>query len=194
MKKQLLILLCLLSLLGGCASVPKTTADGQAWQDDWTQIGRNIGVEAPAQLTLLDNKGELAADGLYYATWVTGESVPYENSDGETIDLYDAQLYFLASESSNETAAQENCSLWLAAAKEQYAVLTEDTINCNGQTYTIITYQCTGEDNPYDRGVSAFGTCGVNAVCVEFTCIESCKEDLTSILTELLNGCHYRDN
>ena len=95
-KKYLPTFAFLLLLLAGCSSSP-ATADTPKWEEDWTRIGNYIAVDAPEELTLSDNKETLAADGLYYATWVTGSSVPYENSDGETIDLYDAQLYFLAS-------------------------------------------------------------------------------------------------
>lgn len=191
-KKKLSALLLLSLLLTGCTSAPKFTTDGQNWEDDWINIGSNIGIEAPEELTLSDNKDALAADGLYYATWVAGSSVPYKNSDGETIDLYDAQLYFLASESPSEESAREECSIWLTAAKENYEVQTETEITCNGQSYTLITYICTGDNTPYDRGVSAFGTCGINAVCAEFTSLENYTKDLTPILTEFLNNCHYR--
>ena len=191
-KRMLLPFACLLLLLTGCTSTPQITTDGKEWKDDWVNIGRNIGVDAPEQLTLLENKDALAADGLYYATWIDGDPTPYKNSDGDTIDLYDAQLYFLAKEAPDEDAARKDCLTWLAAAKENYKIFSEDTITCNGQTYTLITYDCIGEDNPYDHGVSTFGTCGVNAVCTELTCLKNYKEDLEPLLTEFLNGCHYK--
>lgn len=190
-KKYLLILTCLLFLLTGCSASPESTANHPDWKSTWTKIGNNIAIDAPKELTLLDQKEALAAEGLYYATWTAGSSVPYENSDGETIDLYDAQLYFLASESTKETSAQQNCSAWLAAAKENYDVQAEDIITCNGHSYTLITYRCVSENTPYDRGVSAFGTCGNIAVCAEFTCVENYSGDLESILTQVLDGCHY---
>lgn len=193
MKKiKLLLFVFLVLIFTGCTSRPQTTTDGKKWSDDWINIGRNIGVDAPKQLTLLDNKETLAADGLYYATWTDGNAAPYENSDGDTIDLYDAQLYFLASEASNEKAALEACNSWLTAAKENYEIISEHTVTCNGHSYALITYNCVGEDTPYARGVSAFGACGVNAVCVEFTCLENYEKDLEPILTKLLDGCHYR--
>lgn len=192
-KKKLLSLTCCLTLLlTGCSSAPKTAVDGQNWQKTWTRVGTNIGIDTPKQLTLLDNKETLAADGLYYATWVTGGSVPYENSEGDTIELYDAQLYFLTNEATSEKKAHDACDTWLAAARKNYEICTENTITCNGQSYTMITYNCIGKDNPYAHGVSAFGTCGVNAVCAEFTCVENYTEDLEPLLTDVLNGCHYR--
>lgn len=193
MKKiRLLIFACLVLILTGCNSAPKTTTDNQEWKDDWTNIGRNIGIDVPDELTLLDNKETLAADGLYYATWTDGNSTPYENSEGEMIDLYDAQLYFLAKESSSEEAAIETCNSWISTAEKNYEIISRYTKTCNGHSYTLITYRCIGEDTPYARGVSAFGTSGVNTICAEFTCLEHYEKDLEPILTKLLNGCHYR--
>lgn len=133
----------------------------------------------------------MAADGLYYATWVTGDSIPYENSEGDTVDLYDAQLYLLVNETADSKAAEKSCKAWLASAEECYKILEKDTVTCNGQTYTLITYDCISEDTPYDHGVSAFGFNGANAVCAELTCLENYNEDLTPLLNEFLNGCHY---
>lgn len=190
-KNYLLTLTCLLLLLTGCSAASETTTGSGDGHHEQIQIGRIITIDAPEELTLSDNKEALAADGLYYATWVTGSSIPYENSEGETVDLYDAQLYFLAGESKNSASAKENCVSWLSAAKENYDVQSETTITCNDQSYTLITYQCISEDTPYDRGVSAFGTCGNIAVCAEFTCLEDYEGDLESTLIRLLDGCHY---
>lgn len=190
--KGLFFICLVLFLTSGCSSNTRTTTDGKEMSDEWTKVGRNIGIEVPKQLTLSEENDVLAGDGLYYATWVTGNSVPYKNSDGDTVDLYDAQLYFLANEANDEAGAKESYDTWLASARENYQIKEEKQITCNGQAYTMITYDCIGEDNPYDRGVSAFGTCGVNAVCAEFTCVKDYKEDLEAILTELLDGCHYK--
>lgn len=188
---KLLLPVCMMLLLAGCASTPKNAADGQKWQEDWTRIGTRVGVDVPGKLTLLDSKDTLAADGLYYAAWVSGDSVPYKNSDGKTIDLYDAQLYFLTDEAESKEKAKKRYDVWLAAAKENYTVDTEDTVTLNGQTYTLITYSCTSKDNPYDHGVSAFGVCGTTTVCAEFTCLENYTGDLEALLTKFLNGCHF---
>lgn len=101
-KSKVLFPVCLILFLTGCASKPQSAKDGQKWSDDWTVIGTSVGVEASTKLTLLDIKEGLAADGLYYATWISGNSVSYENSEGDTIDLYDAQLYFLTNEAVSE--------------------------------------------------------------------------------------------
>ncbi|MDD6441051.1 MAG: hypothetical protein PUG71_02915 [bacterium] len=187
-KKKFFPILCIMILLCGCTS---STTKNLSQHDGQVQIGRNIHVDPPEQLTLFENSDVLAADGLYYATWTDGNSVPYKNSDGDTVDLYDVQLYFLASESSNAKKAEEKCNSWLLAAKENYHVSSEKTITCSDQSYTLISYTCTGDTTPYDHGVSAFATCGETAVCIELTCIESYTEDLEPILTDFLNGCHF---
>lgn len=191
-KKNLLYFICLPLLLTGCSSSPQIARDGQKWQEEWTRIGANIGIDAPEQFTLLDNKDVLAPNGLYYTTWVTGNSVSYENNDGNTIDLYDAELYFLTSEANSEQANQKNYADWLSAAKENYDVHSENTIICNGQTYTLITYSYIAEDTPYNHGASAFGYGDTNAVCAEFACLENYTENPETSLIEFLNCCHYR--
>lgn len=184
--------LCLSLALTGCSPPPAETTDGRKWQESWLMIGTGIGIDAPKSLTLLDHKEALAADGLYYAAWAAGSSVPYKNSEGETVDLYDAQLYLLVNEADTEKNAEKNCRAWLASADDNYEIISKDTLICNGQDYTVITYNCIGDDTPYDRGISAIGACGETAVCAELTCVEDYSGDLTQLLTEFLNGCYYR--
>ena len=133
----------------------------------------------------------LTADGLYYAAWTMGDAKDYENSDGKTVDLYDAQLYLLLGEFPEETEAECNRDKWLDAARTNYEVLDEEEISCNGQTYTLLAYNCISDENPYARGMSAFGVYLDNAVCIELTCQESFDEDLRTILTGFLNNCTY---
>lgn len=193
-KLKFLPIICILIFFSGCsASFPSSTKD-LTLQDGQIHIGKNIRIDEPENLILLDNKDVLAADGLYYATWVDGNSSPYENSDGENVELYEAQLYVLTSETPSEDAAEKDCAAWLSAAKENYNIYSEKTITCNNQTYTLIEYNCVGGTNPYDHGISAFGTFDVNAVCIEFTCLEKYGMELEPILTEFLNGCHYGAN
>ena len=65
-------------------SDPLVNADGTA------PVGKTLVAPAPPEdFTLLDNKDILAANGLYYASWVNGEPQPYENSEGKTVDLYE---------------------------------------------------------------------------------------------------------
>lgn len=186
--KATLLLACLLLSLTGCSPASRTAGDGQEGR---TELGSVMDVEAPQEFILLDNKDVLAADGLYYATWGVGNCAPYENSDGETVELYDAQLYLLASETKDEKSAKKNCKAWLASAEDSYKIHTMDAITRGGQPYTLISYDCAGEDTPYDRGVSAFGVCGANAVCAELTCTKDYEGDLEALLTDFLDNCHY---
>ena len=68
-------------------SDPLVNADGTA------PVGKTLVAPAPPEdFTLLDNKDILAANGLYYASWVNGEPQPYENSEGkQNYDISDTQ-------------------------------------------------------------------------------------------------------
>lgn len=182
-------------LVGGCAApqieeeVPETDAEGNL------SVGTVLTVSKPDdRLKLLESKTALAAQGMYYATWVAGYPEPYENSDGESVDLYDAQLYLLLEEAGSAGKAAEDMETWLEDARDNYEVSQEEQISCNGQDYTMITYTCKDPDSPYDRGVSAFGTAGENAVCIELTCVEDYEDDLRDMLTGFLECCTYSTN
>lgn len=186
--------LCIMLTLTGCSSSASSAIqeETEPAEAEHLNIGSYLSIQdVDKRLHLLKNIDALAADGLYYASWVTGDAQPYENSDGDTVDLYDASLYLLSGEFKNTQYAQENMDSWLAAAKENYEVLNEEEITCNGQVYSLITYNTTHEDNPYARGISAFGVCENCAVCIELTCLDEFTEDLRDILVDFLNCCSY---
>lgn len=194
-------LLCILSIilfsLAGYffISSPIEQTGGDTWTNSgFLEIGRNLTIKnTDNTLTLLDSKDVLSANGLYYATWIMGEAEPYVNSENETIELYDAQLYLILSEHKNTTEAGNDVTKWMDLGRSNYEVLAEEEIICNGQSYSLITYDCVSKDNPYDRGISAFGVCNNDAVCIELTCRENFEEDLRTILVTFLNGCTYGD-
>lgn len=188
-KKTALLSACL--LLAGCSPSLNTGGIDTVQQDGPTAIGSIMTVDAPPEFILLDHKDVLAADGLYYAAWGTGQPAPYENSSEETAEFFDAQLYLLASEADDEKSAEKSCLAWLSSAEDKYKIRTTDTITCNGQSYTLIAYDCIGKDSPYSRGVSALGVHGSSAVCAELTCTKDYKEDLASLLKGFLNGCRF---
>lgn len=181
--------------LTGCSGLPSISdesADTVA-NTDYVSVGSHLTVHnTDGRLTLLSNMDTLSADGLYYASWTAGSSVPYENADGDTIDLYDAQLYLLAGEFKNADAAKKNMADWLNAGQSNYDVTAEETVTYNGQDYTMITYNFINKENPYDRGISAFGVYENCAVCIELTCQEKYGEDLGEMLTTFLSGCSYQ--
>lgn len=180
--------------LTGCSLLPSVTdrRSGIDTDSPYTSVGSFLTVHnTDERLTLLDNMDTLSSDGLYYASWTAGNAEPYENSDKDTIDLYDAQLYLLLGEYSSPEIAQANIDEWLKAGQNNYRVTDEETITCGEQTYTVITYDFINKENPFARGISAFGIIGSNAVCVELTCREQYDEDLKEMLITFLNGCTY---
>ena len=179
-------------ILTGCSVFPEEETENTWESSGYAAIGHYLTIKnSGSGLSLLDNIDVLSADGLYYATFTMGTSEPYENSDGDTVDLYDAQLYLVLGEYSNSTNAQNNMNKWLTAAKENYQILQEEEINAGGQSYSLITYRFTNETNPYDRGISAFGIHENNAVCIELTCRENFEDDLRTIMMDFLNNCTY---
>lgn len=172
-------------------SLPMKEQQEDTWADSgYLEMGRHLTIQnADNRLTLLDSKDVLSASGLYYAAWTIGDSEPYVNNEGETVDLYDAQLYFVLSEHKSGGEAEKDMTKWLDAAKGNYEVLGEEEIDCSGQSYHLLTYNCVSGDNPYDRGVSAFGVCGDLSMCIELTCRENFEEELRDILIPFLENC-----
>lgn len=192
--KYFLCMLCFSFLLTGCSFFPSVSEENEnTWTDSGSiTVGNILTIQnTDNRLTLISNMDTLSADGLYYASWAMGSPEPFQNSDGNTIDLYDAQLYLLLGEFPDGESAKDTMAKWLAAGKTNYDILSEEEITCNGQPYTFITYQCVHNDNPYHRGVSAFGLFHNNAICIELTCKENFEEDLTAIMNDFLNTCSY---
>lgn len=198
---KLKYLFCILSaalILTGCAhsSLVSQGTKEDTWTDSgFVTIGHDLTIQnTGSQLTLSENMDVLSAEGLYYATWTMGNSESYENSDGDTVDLYDAQLYLLLGEFPDNQSAQDNMGKWLDAGRSNYEVISEEEVTCNGQSYLLITYNCVSEDNPYARGVSAFGTYQEDALCIELTCRENFEGDIKTILIDFLSNCSYSSN
>ena len=191
-SKYIACILCITASLTGCSLLPSLSDSNTVTDSEYVTVGRHLTVHnTDKRLTLLNNMDTLSADGLYYASWTSGDSEPYENSDGDTVELYDAQLYLLMGEFKNSDAAQKNMATWLTTGQTNYDVTDESTITCNGQSYTVITYRFRNEENPYSHGVSAFGVYENLAICVELTCREKYQEDVQEMLTNFLNNCSY---
>ena len=88
-------------------------------------------------------------------------------------------------------AAQQTLENWSTRQAETYDVAASRKQTCSGQDYTISTYTCKSETNPYSRGVSAFGVYSDYAISAELNCLDSFTEDEAAILTDFLEGCHY---
>ena len=148
-------------------SDPLVNADGTA------PVGKTLVAPAPPEdFTLLDNKDILAANGLYYASWVSGEPQPYENSEEKTVDLYDAQLTLVVQENKTEEKAASAVEGWQALAQQNYTISDTQTLTAAGQEYTVIQFTYQDESNPYAFGVAAFGQKGTSAIEWELSCQE----------------------
>lgn len=185
--RYLFFLLCSALTLCGC-SMFSSSPDNAAQ----ITIGSSLEIDnTDSSRTLLDNMDALATDGLYYAAWGIGENEPYENSDGKTVKLYDAQIYLLLEECKSSAAAQHSMDSWLDTGRTNYDVSEETEAAYNGQTYTKLTYRFKGEDSPYAHGISVFLVSGSSAVCVELTCRDRFADDPETVLTDFLNSCTY---
>ena len=193
MKRFIVCLLLLCLLLSGCArSAPEKTADGTAWGENWTTLGGVLGVEEPGHdLELRDNNEALSVTDMYLASWTIGEGSPYTNEDGDEVTLYPARLDVLVYGRKDADAARQALADWTARQAETYDVTASQKQTCGGQDYTVSAYTCKSENNPYSRGISAFGVYNDYAISAELNCLDSFTEDEATILTDFLNICHY---
>ena len=167
-------------------SDPLVNADGTA------PVGKTLVAPAPPEgFTLLDNKDILAANGLYYASWVSGAPQSYENSEGKNVDLYDAQLTLVVQENKTEDKAASAVTGWQELAQQNYDISDTLTLIAAGQEYTVIQFTYQDESNPYAFGIAAFAQRGTSAIEWELSCQEGFSGDALSILTGFLNGCTY---
>ena len=174
-------------LLTGCFG--QQEAKPSVKEDGTVPVGSFLLISpAPEPLSLYDSKDALAADGLYYVSWVTGESEAYTNEDGDTVDLYPAQVTLLASELPDPEEARVTMEGWQSASTDHYEITETRTETIDGQAYEMITYTMKNSTGPWAGGVSAFTVHENAAVCVELTYRDSFDIDPGKILTELL-GC-----
>ena len=188
------ISLLLAGLLGlsGCSQYPEQAPDGTPWDPSWTMLGSVLGAEEPGNgFSLLDNYSVLTGEDIYYAAWVAGDSSAYTNEDNEEVEVYDAQLYLLAAGCADASYAQQNLDEWISKEQETYTVTETWNETHNGQEYTLLTYECGSDTNPYSRGISAFTVYGTYAISAELACQEDFTGQERDILLQFLDGCHY---
>ena len=87
--------------------------------------------------------------------------------------------------------AQQNMNSWFTDAKANYEVLNEETITCNEQTYSLITYTFKNKNNPFIQGISVFTVSNNSVICIELTSGKNFEEDLKTVLLDFLNKCTY---
>ena len=179
-------------LLAGCSSYPSAAADGAAWDQSWTILGKAVGVEEPGHgLALTENPVVLTGSDTHYAVWSAGDGYSFTNDQGNEALYYDAQLYVLASGNGDAAGAETAAEDWISREREVYEITGEETVEANGQTYTILSYRTKSETNPYDSGAVAIGTYKQYAVSFELTCLDAFSEDPAGVLGEILASVHY---
>lgn len=193
MKRRICVCLALCLLLPGCGkAAPERAADGTVWDADWVTLGGVLGVSEPGhELTLRDNNDALSVSDMYLASWTIGAGTPYVNEDGDEVSLYPARMDVLVYGCKNAEAARQTLAEWSARQAETYAVSASEERTVNGQDYSVFSYDCQSETNPYSRGVSAFSVYGSYAVSFELNCQDGFDGDEAQILQDFLNACHY---
>lgn len=179
-------------LLSGCEKYPTQTAEGTAWDRNWTILGTILGIEEPGNgFVLQDNNTALNYKDIYYATWTSGEPSPYTNEDGEEVDLYEAQIYLLIYGCKDQENAEIALKEWTEREEELYQSISAETQTINDQEYTLYSYEISSDTNPFSRGISAFAVRGNYAISAELTCQADYQGNVSELLTSFLNGCHY---
>lgn len=192
MKKILPFLLAVCLLLTACAAPrPSKAVDGAEWDDTWVTVGNMLGVDVPEGLTLRDNNDSLASQGMYIATWSSGEEEAFVNKDGNEVPIYDAQINVLLAGFREDGKAEENMADWLQMAQEQYSVTNTVSETHNGQEYTVLSCTYTSETNPYDSGAAAFGVYLNCAVAIEVSCRDKYEGSAGELLQTFLDGCRF---
>ena len=191
MKKRIFALCLIVSLLlAGCSlpEPPDTAADGTPWSDDWTTLGAVLGVENVDGWRLLRNEDVLAAEGMYFASWVMGESAL--NAEGESV--YPAQVFLVLSECETAADTERLITEWLALVSENYTAEAPQTLDHKLGSFTLIPYRC-DDNSTFARGISCVGVVGNRAVNLEVSCMEDVELDPEGTIIEYLNGFHFAD-
>ena len=189
MKKRIVSLFLMVALLlSACGAKQELPSD---WEPDWAVVCPVLAVEPFDGFTLHESNDALYLSGIYYATWVTGESRPHTNEEGEEAEVFDAQIYVIVQEYRNSDSAASGIAQWTAREKSTFEAGAEYTVVCNEQEYTVLPLTGGSENNPYRHGAAAFAVRDSWAICVEFLGAENYEADFEKALEEFLNGFHY---
>lgn len=200
MNKKATKLFTLLFLLAafpltGCSSkiakpvVPEKPDSSAASYD----LGKTVTISNPGDpYDIQEIRDAISFDEIHYALWTIGESETISISEKEEMTINEAQLYLLVTEDLSEEEAKETINDWTISALEKYPDAVQGTFTQNDITYQSFSYTCS-EDSPYERGISAYASCGDTAICAEFIARDSFQEDLASKLEEFLVNCTYHE-
>lgn len=154
MKKHVFCLLLITALLlSGCGAKQELPAD---WKEDWTVLCPLLAVEPMEGFSLREINDALYLNGIYYATWVTGDPRSHTNEDGEEAEIFDGQIYVILQEYRSADSASSGIAQWLTREKQTYGTGEEAAITCSGQEFTLLPLLSGSETNPYSHGAAAF--------------------------------------
>ncbi len=177
------LILCL--LLAGCGQkLPEKTADGIPWEERWVTLGSCVGVETPEGWTVQRNEDLLAAEGIYYAVWSTGEALTYTNEAGDAITTHDAEIHLVVTESETPEAAAATAAELEGLTLERYPDAVSSEAEYAGQAFRIWTY---GE------GASAAALRGSCVIRLDVTALERFDRSPYEVLTQFLSCLHYAE-
>ena len=186
-----IMLLAALLLLTGCGSTEPVQDPHPDWDEAWFRVSTDVGVETPSGFVFNESNDVMSPDGLYYATWTSGEGRDITNAQGREAVVYDAQIYVLVKVCDDKAEAEADVSEWMAREKSSYETTPETELTAAGQAFRVLPLIKGSEDNPYGRGVAAFAVRENTAITVELLCADAWTGDLESTLEAFLNGFHY---
>ena len=187
MKRAWILLSALALLLTGCARQDKHPE----WDENWTAFGDRMAVEPPRDFALAEFNDALSLNGIWYASWVSGEERTVTNAEGEEASAYAAQLYLLVKECAGEDEATANVHDWIDREAKSYRAGEPFERGVGTQSYSMLLLNAANENNPYSHGAAAFALRGDMAISAELLCAEGFEGDPLTILEQFLNGIHY---
>ncbi len=177
------LILCL--LLAGCEQkLPEKAADGTPWEESWVTLGSCVGVETPEGWTVQRNEDVLAAEGMYYAVWTTGEALTYTNEAGDEITTHDAEIHLVVTESETPEDAAANAAELEGLTMERYPDAASSLEEYAGQRFQIWTYS---------DGASASAIRDTCVIRLDITALETYDRTAYEVLAEFLNHLHYAE-
>lgn len=191
MKKILLCLVLATALLFSACGAGQTLPE--EWEADWTVVGPVLAAEPLEGFTLYESNDALYLSGIYYATWVTGEASVHTNEEGEEAEVFDGQIYVILQEFRSASSAKEGLAQWTEREKQTFETGDAGSVECAGQTFTVLPLLRGGESNPYSHGAAAFAVRDNWAVCVEFLAADDYEADVEQTLEAFLRGFHYSE-
>ncbi len=180
-KRWMALGLILGLLLCGCSQqLPQTDAAGNPWQESWVTLGYTLGAETLEGWALQRSEDVLAAEGIYYTLWTSGEALTQTNEAGDSVTTYDGEIHLMVEETPTPEAAAAIAEELNALTLERYPHAETGEAEYAGQAFRIWLYE---------GGASATGQRGSSAIRVDIALRNS--QEPARILADFLEHCHY---